>query len=304
MPLVSLGLPVYNGEKYIKKSIDTVLAQTFTDFELIITDNASTDSTQAICEEYAKKDSRVRYVRNENNIGAAPNFNLCFELSTGKYFKWTTDDDFIAREYLEKCVEILEEDPEIIIAYSKAVFVDKDGNPEEFYDLKLDTDSDVLPKRFSDVILIGHHCFEVFGLIRRDALEKTAVMGNYSHGDGVLLAHLAMFGRFEEIPEYLFYSRRHDDHSSSIYGVYRDQIDYYGWAEWFDPKNKGKMILPYTKILSELFRIINEVPLTFSQTIDCYKSLGKWYKARWKTIGGEWKRFVKYYLEKTNIISF
>src|SRR5689334_3559190 len=87
-PKVSIGLPVYNGENYLAKTIASILAQTFTDFELIICDNASSDSTQRICEDFARQDARVRYGRNEKNLGAGPNYDLAFSRSTGTYFKW------------------------------------------------------------------------------------------------------------------------------------------------------------------------------------------------------------------------
>ncbi|MBD2214537.1 glycosyltransferase family 2 protein [Nostoc linckia FACHB-104] len=97
---LSIGLPVYNGKKFIRESIDCILNQTFQDFELIISDNASTDNTEKICREYAAKDNRIRYYRNAKNIGCARNFHRAFELSTGEYFKWVAYDDLHAPEYL------------------------------------------------------------------------------------------------------------------------------------------------------------------------------------------------------------
>jgi glycosyltransferase involved in cell wall biosynthesis len=89
-PRLSIGMPVFNGEKYLKEALDSILAQTYSDFELLISDNASTDRTEQICREYAAKDRRIRYYRNEKNIGAPKNFNRVFELSSGKYFRWAT----------------------------------------------------------------------------------------------------------------------------------------------------------------------------------------------------------------------
>jgi glycosyltransferase involved in cell wall biosynthesis len=88
IPRVSIGLPVFNGEKYLAEALDSILSQTYRDFKLIISDNASTDRTEQICREYAAKDRRIRYYRNEKNIGAPKNFNRVFELSSGKYFRW------------------------------------------------------------------------------------------------------------------------------------------------------------------------------------------------------------------------
>lgn len=98
-PKVSVGLPVYNGEKYLPQAIKSLLAQTFAEFELIICDNASTDRTQEISRTFTKRDQRIRYHRNPNNLGAAANFNLSFRLSSGEYFKWAADD-LCAPEFL------------------------------------------------------------------------------------------------------------------------------------------------------------------------------------------------------------
>lgn len=115
-PQVSIGLPVYNGEKYVGKAIESVLSQTFKDFELIICDNASTDQTEKICREDATKDSRVRYYRNEKNLGAAKNFNRVFELSSSEYFKWLAADDLIEVDFLQRCVELLDSDASLLLA--------------------------------------------------------------------------------------------------------------------------------------------------------------------------------------------
>ncbi|MGA7951628.1 MAG: glycosyltransferase family A protein [Thiobacillaceae bacterium] len=93
-PIVSIGMPVFNGERYIRDALDSLLAQTFTDFELIISDNASTDRTEQICRQYAAHDARIRYVRQSVNLGALPNFQFVLEAAVGEYFMWAAYDDF------------------------------------------------------------------------------------------------------------------------------------------------------------------------------------------------------------------
>src|ERR1700693_4622631 len=110
-PMVSIGLPVYNGEVYLRQALDSILAQTFSDFELVISDNASTDSTEVICREYAAVDSRIRYRRQTRNRGVTWNFRQVVLLSSGKYFLWTSCDDLLAPNYVERCIEVLENDP-------------------------------------------------------------------------------------------------------------------------------------------------------------------------------------------------
>src|SRR6187402_1563429 len=117
-PRVTVGIPVYNGAEYLEQAIQSVLAQTFSDFELIICDNASTDATAAIVLDYAARDSRVRYARNRENIGSARNYNRLFELATGEDFKWMACDDLITPQFLEYCVAALDAAPCAVLAYT------------------------------------------------------------------------------------------------------------------------------------------------------------------------------------------
>src|SRR5262249_60446249 len=105
----SVGLPVFNGESYLESAITSVLGQTFEDFELIICDNASTDRTAEICNDYAARDSRIRYFRNPRNLGAAPNYNLAFSQARGRYFKWLAHDDRMRPSFLAKTVRVLDD---------------------------------------------------------------------------------------------------------------------------------------------------------------------------------------------------
>lgn len=233
-PKVTIGMPIYNAENYVRDAIDSILAQTFEDFELIITDNASTDSTQAICEEYAAQNPRIRYHRNPENIGANRNFNFVFTLARGTYFKWAAHDDLIAPTYLEKCVSRLEADHSFVLAHSETrlidplgcelavptdgtnyvkdelgrlIFVGRDSNERKFSSLSAS-------ERFQGALDTGW-CYEVFGVIRADALRKTPVLRPFYGADKVLLAELASMGRFAIIPEMLFHNRRHPQQSRS-----------------------------------------------------------------------------------------
>lgn len=276
-PKVSLGMPVYNGERYLKEAIDSILSQTYTDFELIISDNASTDGTQEICLEYSNKDPRIRYFRNEKNLGSAWNFNRVFELSAGKYFKWAAHDDIISSDFLLKCVEVLDQDPSVVLCYSDTTIIDEKGKFIEKYDLKLNTDSTKPQERFRDLLLKNPKCFEIFGLIRVNALRKTSLMGNYGHADGILLARLGLLGRFYKIPENLFFERRHPQQSMYLYGCYSGYMpDYYLQTRWFDPAKAGRIIFPYWKMLSEYCSAVMQVPLNSYERLFCFQFLIIW----------------------------
>ena len=146
-PRLSVGLPVYNGEIYLAQSIESLLGQTYEDFELIISDNASTDATADICRSYAKQDSRIRYVRQPRNIGLAPNHNFVFAESRGELFKWAASDDLYGRDLLQRCVEALDEHPEVVLAHAWEAAIDESGTVTQALEYPLATDSPSAPQR-------------------------------------------------------------------------------------------------------------------------------------------------------------
>ena len=117
-PRLSIGLPVYNGEDYLAESLEALLGQTYEDFELIISDNASTDGTTDICRRYARQDSRIRYFRQSRNLGCNPNHNFVIEQARGELFKLASDDDLYARDLLKRCVDVLDECPRYVLVHS------------------------------------------------------------------------------------------------------------------------------------------------------------------------------------------
>jgi glycosyltransferase involved in cell wall biosynthesis len=286
-PRLSIGLPVYNGEKFLNRAIDSLLSQTFEDFELIISDNASTDQTEKICRAYIDQDKRIRYYRNEKNQGCAPNFNRVFELSSGEYFKWAAYDDLYAPDFLKKCIEVLDQDPTIILCHSQVSIIDEYGKFIQNYDVKLKTDSPIRHERFHE-LLHKHLCYQIFGVIRTSALKMIPPMGSYGHADGIVLLRLGIIGRFYEIPEYLFFARKHPQQSMSMfipnYLLFANKSqkhslsmmpDYYAFSLWFDSANEGKIILPHWRIFWEYLLTIWQGSLSFSEHVRCSISMYK-----------------------------
>ncbi len=277
-PTVSIGIPVYNGENYLEQAIDSVLAQTYSDFEVVLADNASTDRTQAICESYAKKDARIRYLRSEENKGATWNFNRAFELARGKYFKWLAHDDTIDPDFLASCVVPLDEDPGVVVSYSRVRMIDGDGDLIEEYGISLNLNSDDAKERFRAIILEWHLCFEVFGLIRASALRNTPLLGSYGHADGVLLARLALQGRMAEVPQFLFFSRRHAEQSMAVYGRKGGGNDYHSYVAWFDPTKATRIVYPQWRILSEYYKSLWQYPLGWRDRLICHYYMLRWVR--------------------------
>src|SRR6516162_7057649 len=118
-PIVSIGLYVHNGEPFLEQTLVSILVQTFADFELIISDNVSTDRTAEIAQAYAARDPRIRYYRAEHNMGGGWNMRRVLVLATAKYFKWAAADDVLRPDFLRRCVDVLDGDPGCVLAHTQ-----------------------------------------------------------------------------------------------------------------------------------------------------------------------------------------
>jgi glycosyltransferase involved in cell wall biosynthesis len=262
---VSLGLPVYNGERFVGQAIQSVLDQTFTDFELIISDNASTDSTPDICEDFARKDPRIRYIRQEINIGAKANFNRVFEYSRGKYFKWVAADDVCGPRYLELTVAELDRDPSVVVAHTLSETINGVGEIVTAKEMKGRVIFDqglpvrvhpadpprhldgIFPyRRFREVLLDTRWCFEIFALIRRKGMLSTYPKLEYYGSDKVMLAQLSLMGRFVEVQELQFFRRAHSGNSTNMTVTDREKWSRPVKAKWKLP-TQFPCLLGYTK---------------------------------------------------------
>lgn len=279
-PRVSIGMPVYNGEKYLEQAIKSILNQTFTDFELIISDNASTDGTQSICNIYAMKDPRIRYSRNDKNLGGPNNYNKVFKLATGEFFKWAAYDDLLAPEYLDKCIKVLDNDHTIFGCHSKTAKIDQYGNFLGFHNKGLLTriSSPKVHKRFRDLIGLYYITTPFHAVYRRVLFEKSQLHGSYVGADRNLVAELSLMGRIFEIPECLFYWRDHpDSYTSKFYGSNReDSLDrLLAEAAWWS--NDSGSYFPHWRTFLEYFNSVNRVKLRLLERILCYGSIMSWF---------------------------
>ena len=282
-PTVSIGLPVYNGGDYLAEAIDSILAQTFGDFELLIQDNASTDDTESICRAYAEKDTRISYIRNATNVGAAANYNLAFQRSRGRYFKWAAHDDVCEPRFLELCVEVLENDAAVVLASGQTRLINADGSPVR-YDERLGchVTSDgalvgvVDPEhraeggraviRFWDVLVRTLRTFEIFGLIRSDVLRQTGLHGEYYGSDKVLLAQIALAGRFHLLPDVLLNRRCHTRQSSLLNVAQK--------SSWIgDKKRQGRFSLRLQKVIPGYIQVVRRARIGSIEKVACYGTI-------------------------------
>lgn len=292
IPIVSIGLPVFNGEKYLSQALDSLLGQTFFDFELIVSDNASTDRTDQICREYQRKDPRIIYRRQSENKGAAANYNYVFQLSKASYFKWAAADDLCCPEMLEQCVTILDTHPDIVLCYPKTNIIDEHGHVIRAYDDQWELSSPEPTERFCRLLHQLKECNAIFGLIRSDVLTHTPLIGNYIHSDGCLLAELSLHGRFYELPERLFCRREHPNASSVDRSIDKQ-------LEFFDPTLLNKIVLQQWRRRWENLRSVWRAPIPLQSRIRLSGRLALFLVRRRRKFFGELVYAVKKLARRT-----
>lgn len=273
-------MPVYNGENFVADAIASMLAQSLKDFELIISDNGSSDGTERICKGYAACDSRVRYYRSPVNRGAAWNFNRVFELSLAPYFKWAAHDDVCAPEYLERCVDVLDRNQAAVLVYPKNRIIDEEGRLVGEYADGFDLRSPRASERLLQCLASTGRCNPMFGLVRAEALRKTQLVGSYVASDYILLAQLALIGEFYELPQYLFFNRDHPYRSGHALHSLREH------AAWYDPTRRG-MPKRWWRLMIEYCRSIARAPLDARERMRCYWIWMKWARWHWASLAAE-----------------
>jgi hypothetical protein len=199
-PLVSIGMPVFNGEGLVEGAIRSVLAQTFPDLELIICDNGSGDRTAEICRAHAAGEPRIRYFRKPRNSGAAGAYNLAVSCARGRYFKWLDHDDRLHTTYLERTRQVLEEREDVVLCNTAIVRIDPTGGTLGVHDSGLArADLPSAAARFGFVLATAS-CVDFFGLMRIEALRGSRLLGNFPGAERALLAQLALKGRLAQLP--------------------------------------------------------------------------------------------------------
>lgn len=288
VPKVSVGMPVYNGESYLREAISAVLNQTLPDFELIISDNASDDGTEKICREFAAKDSRIRYTRNAENLGAARNYNKVFELARGEYFRWFNCDDVIAPDLHEKCVAILDEHPEAVLTYGKTMLIDEEGRPIEPLEDNLNLQQELGSDRFLDFFKGRRLTNAIYGLMRPGAMRNTNLFGDGSMPavDVIFMAELTLQGTFIEMPEVLFYRRMHPEALS--YDRADEERHQYFWQA-----KLGAFRLPVLRRYLGYFRSVRRAPIGAMEKFRLYLYITKWTIASSPVIVREVFRYIQ-----------
>ncbi len=279
-------MPVYNGENYLREAITSLLAQTFTDFELIISDNASTDATQAICEEFAAQDSRIRYFRGEQNHGASWNHSFVIDKARAPLFKLAAHDDVCLPTQLERCVAALDANPKAQLAYTQTLMMHGDQSSMTFYrdDVELSVDNPAI--RYGDLIHAAPPAFPIFGVVRTQALRSIPGFEAYKASDRVVLIRLALMHPFIFIEEPLFQYRWHDSNASNL------MASGSGFYTWWNPTAGQGRVFPECRLMYEHLRSLFLVSLSWSERRACLREWWHWVRNNRQRIKLELKQLV------------
>jgi glycosyltransferase involved in cell wall biosynthesis len=283
-PPLSIGLPVYNGEAYLEQSLDAVLGQTFGDFELILCSNASTDATDDICRRYEREDERVRFLRQPTNVGAAPNHTYVFQQARAPLFKWVSGDDLYGRDLLEKCMTMLSERPDIVLAHSYTAAIDGEGRLLQAMEYPLATDDPRAPRRLESLLFAGDsapgaiRADDFYGIIRSDVLRSIRPHDSFFHADQTFTCELALRGPFGIVPEWLYFRRHHPGRA------FRANPTIRAWCSNLDPKRKDRLRHPTARLLAEYavetMALIHRSPISADDRRECYAVTARWMASR------------------------
>ena len=299
MPRVSIGMPVKNGGNYLAGALEAIRSQTYQDFEVLISDNASSDNTAEIAEGFCKEDDRFSLHRQPKDVGAAANFNYVFHETSGELFRWGAHDDLIRPDYLSTCVAALDSSKESVLAHPNTVAIDANGQEIGVYrGVTRHPTSHKASDRLAALIGPGpveesiiHMCFPVFGLIRREALDGTSLIANQPRSDMLLLVELALKGPFLMLEDELFLRREHQD--GSVIAAENAAADFQErerlLAAWFDPTRGDRFPATVTRLGLGYARAVFRTPMSLSEKLKTIRVLAGWTRRRGRTIAGEIK---------------
>jgi len=259
------------------ESIEALLGQNFGDFELIISDNASTDETPDICQRYVRDDSRVRYHRQPRNIGLAGNHNFVVDEAKADLFKWASNDDLYARELLGRCVAALDEHPDVVLAHSWTAMIDESGKVTQAVRYPLASSAQRAPERFRS-LLFDSGGDDDGGVIRTAVLRRIAPKGSYHHSDRTTIAELVLYGPFCQVPDWLYFRRDHPERTERVGATVRSRCAIH------DPRRTNRLRHPVARLYAEYMlayvSMIHRAPLTAAERRECYRHLLEWMSSR------------------------
>jgi glycosyltransferase involved in cell wall biosynthesis len=269
-PLLSFAIPIRNGERFLPRLLDSLLAQDFSNFEIVISDNASTDRTAEVCQQYCLQDQRIRYHRNSENIGLNANFNLLITLAQGKYMRWIGADDRLEPDYARKCVAALEARPDLIGVTTYQDFIDDHGNRDycEYTGDRLDFPQ--AHKRYARMVWFMSRDFRyidpIYTMVRRDVLAEIGGHKPVLGADQVLAVELSLHGAFGHIPECLAHRGWH--FSEKLWPS-RDQVLQQNFHKDYSKVKQQT----YLNVVWSFWQPVLSLPLSWSEKLLCVPTI-------------------------------
>lgn len=264
-PRLTVGVPVFDGERYLAETLEALLAQDYRDLVVVVSDNASSDGTRAICEDFAARDPRVEYHREEVNRGGAWNFTRVLELARTELFAWNAADDVAAPGHLSRCVAALDAHPQAPLAYDRVRLIGPDSDViGELGDEDLDLTAP-RPSARLEHFLVRQAVHIEYGVWRTEFLRAIGGEPEIRGGDVVLGARLLLRAPAVKVPEQLFFSRRHPEQGSALEGLAQVQEN--------RPDARFRLTFPQTRILVELVRSVLAAPLPPAERRRCLRAV-------------------------------
>lgn len=272
--LVSIGLPVFRGERFISAAIESILAQTYSDLEIIVSDNASDDETAAICQRYAAQDSRIIFQRNNTNIGVSANHNLVFKMASGEYFKWFAHDDRLDPDCIRQSVSALDAHPEAGLCYTATRVIDDAGREIVVRPIVLDGSDSARPSdRFAAILFGDRFLQSIFGLFRSSVLAKTRLFRGFHNSDRVLLSEVALLAPIVYVATPLFENR----HYAGRYTSLSRPRDRAAWHHASGIRARCPMWCSYACYIQNVRRHAAGQ----AERLRCWRHLLRWWFADW-----------------------
>jgi len=267
-PTVVVGLPVFNGEKFLGEAIESVLTQSFSDFRLILIDNGSTDSTPDICARYAAADRRIVHRREPQPRGAANHFNQCFQPGGAPYFKWMGQDEFLASDYLARMVALLRQQPDAVIAHGRTGVIDEGGRLIGTCDDEVSLAAHRTSDRFWRALCAGS-LPEQGGLMRAETMARTRLHGGWAGSERNFMIEMVLLGPV------IYDDAQISARRESTDGCLRRAVSLGARQNWCDPSRRSAMPAGLA-VASEALRSIRTMPIAALDRVACSGLLGRW----------------------------
>lgn len=287
-PQLSIGCPIYNSdEARLRRSLDSVLAQTFEDFEVIICDNSPDGPTRDICMGYAERDPRVQYFDNAFNYGASVNFWRVLHIARGRYFKWVADDDQLDASYFRRCIEVLENDPAIALCYSRIKSVTPEGEAQDDAGGRIEAMQESAAQRFVSVLERSWRAHGFYGIFRKEHLMRIHPVSDecIRLADIMMLAEISLYGKIFQIPEELFTYTQHvkewDD---------REKLNARHYDACFPNAQQRGITFPNVKFAYELMQAVRYSDLSLDEKAKLYAAVPQLIHDR---INGFWGQEIR-----------